>query len=176
MLHTPSRGFEVRLAVPMFMLFTLFGSALKGHCGQADKKPAPAPLKKVIGCLFAADYVRKYDLEPLGLKESDWVWVRYHVGSVPRTSPTPGEFYVVVYSSDSQKGVLLLALPNKAGGFEALRNAYQLSRDQGHWTADEGNGGYVVYEAMGHFVTELFRQTRYRVRLESGGSECSTED
>jgi hypothetical protein len=127
-----TRGFGVRLAVPMLVLFTLLVSAFRAHCGQADKKPAPALLKKVIGCLFAADYVRKYELEPLGLKESDWVWVRYHVGSVPGMSPTPGEIYVVLYSSDSQKGVLLLALPNNAGGFEALRNAYQLTRDQGH--------------------------------------------
>ena len=135
----------------------------------------PKELKQAIGCLVAAHFVKEYGLKPLKLEVGDWAWVRYHVGSIPGLSKTPGEVYVAVYAADGTHGTLLLAVPNHRGGFDAVRNGYYLSRHGSHWTADEGSGGYVVYDAIGRFATRLVRQPRYRVQLVPNDSDCTSD-
>jgi hypothetical protein len=135
----------------------------------------PPRLKKAVGCLVKADFVRRYDLDYLRLKVGDWTWVRYQVGSIPEIGDTPGAFNIVVYSPDGRNGMLLFAEPDANGGFNAIVNAYRLHRYGSKWSADYGNGGYVVYEAIGKFVTELSHRSRYRIQIAPGGNECKAE-
>jgi len=111
----------------------------------------------------------------VNLKIGDWAWVRYYVGSIRGVGQTPGEFYVAVYGADGVHGELLLAVPNNQGGFNAVRNGYYLTKDPSHWTADEGNGGYVMYDAMGRFATHLARRPLYHVHLIPGDSGCTSD-
>lgn len=149
--------------------------------GVADRRPpaegvpVPSALKKAIGCLVSAGYVRDYGLRPLGFKVGDWVWVRYHVGNVPEMGTTPHEFYIAIYARDGRRGELLEAIPNNRGGFEPVRNGYRLWRSDGKWMADEGQGGYQDYEAFGRLATNLAGQPRYRVQLIPDESGCNTE-
>lgn len=143
------------------------------QASNAHKSQAPPELKAAMGCLVAADFVRQYDLKYLKLKVGDRVWVRYKVGSIPGVGDTPGVFNIVVYSPDGLRGMLLFADPNNKGGLDAILNAYRLHRRGPKWSADYGNGGDMVYEAVGRFVTALSRSPRYRIRLEPGGSGCA---
>ena len=52
--------------------------------------------------------------------------------------------------------MLLFADPNKQGGFEAILNAYRLHKHGSRWSADYGNGGYVLYEAIGRECNRAF--------------------
>lgn len=157
----------------------VFGLVSYGYAGgntKSRKAVAPNQLIHVVGCLVAADFVQQYALKSLGLKVGDWAWIRYHHGSVPGMSATPDEYYVAIYSKDGNHGVLLLALPNSRRGFDAVSNSYKLTLHDSRWTADEGNGGYIVYETMGRFATELARQPRYRIQLLPGNSTCTADD
>ena len=143
------------------------------QAARTDK--VPPRLKGAVGCLVKARFVQEYDLSYLGLKVGDWAWVRYEVGSIPEVGDTPGVFNIVVYSPDGRRGMLLFADPDEGGGFNAIVNAYHLHRHGSKWSADYGNGGYVMYEAIGKFVTELSHRPRYRIRLTPGGNECKSE-
>jgi len=143
--------------------------------GALARGKAPKQLQKAIGCLVAAPFVQEYGLKPVKLKVGDWAWARYYVGSIPGISDTSGEFYIAVYAADGVHGELLLAIPNNRGGFDAVRNGYYLTKDGSHWTADEGNGGYMLYEAMGRFATHLARRPRYRLHLIPGDSGCTSD-
>lgn len=155
-------------------------AALALACAAQSQRPAktapvPAVLKKAVSCLVSAGYVREFSLKPLGLKEGDWAWVRYYVGSVPGMDPTPNEYYVAVYARGGRRGELLEALPNSRRGFEAVRNGYRLWRTGDRWSADEGQGGYVDYQAFGRLATRLAAQPRYWVHLVPGGQECAPQ-
>lgn len=141
----------------------------------AETEKVPPRLKGAVGCLAKATFVQQYDLSYLGLKVGDWAWVRYEVGSIPEVGGTPGVFNIVVYSPDGRKGMLLFADPDESGGFNAIMNAYHLHRHGSKWSADYGNGGYVMYQAIGKFVTELSHRPRYRIQLALGGNECKAE-
>jgi hypothetical protein len=143
--------------------------------GKAGTEAAPKRLQTAVGCLVAARFVQQDDLTYLGLKVGDWAWARYRIGSLPGMEPTPGLFNVVLYSADGRSGMLLFADPNKQGGFEVILNAYRLHKHGSRWSADYGNGGYVLYEAIGRDVTALSSRPRYRVRLSPGGSECTQD-
>lgn len=158
-----------------FVLLIAVQFAVAQKVDSTPTKRVPKQLQKVIGCLVAASFVQKYGLKPLNLKVGDWAWVRYHVGSIPGLSKTPEEFYVAVYDADGTRGELLLAIPNKRGGFDAVRNGYRLTKDGSSWTADKGNGGYMLYDAMGRFATQLAQQPRYHVQLVPGDSECTRD-
>lgn len=145
------------------------------QAANAKKGNVPPRLKEAVGCLVRADFVRRYDLNYLGLKIGDWAWVRYQVGSISGVGDTPGVFNIVVYSPDGRNGMLLFAEPDKNGGFNAIVNAYCLHRHGSKWNADYGNGGYVMYEAIGKFVTELSHRSRCRIQLAPGGNECKAE-
>lgn len=145
------------------------------QAAKTEKGKVPPRLKGAVGCLVKADFVRQYDLNYLGLKVGDWAWVRYEVGSIPEIGGTPRVFNIVVYSPDGMKGMLLFADPDESGGFNAIVNAYHLHRHGSKWSADYGNGGYVMYEAIGKFVTELSHRSLYRIRLAPGGNECKAE-
>jgi len=119
--------------------------------------------------------VQEYDLKSLRLKVGDWAWVRYRVGSIPEMGRTPRLFNVALYAANGTQGKLLFADPNPRGGFDAIMNAYTLTKHGSRWTADEGNGGYVDYEAIGRFVTHLAHQRRYRVRLLPRHSSCMSD-
>lgn len=137
---------------------------------------APARLRQAVECLVAAEYVRDYGLKPLKLKVGDWAWVRFHVGSIEGLWRTPDEYYIVVYAHAGRRGELLMADPNSQGGFLALRNGYRLTKHGSQWDADEGQGGYMDYEAIGRYISVLEHQPRYWVHLISGHDRCSTAD
>lgn len=163
-----------RLAL-CFALLIAVQFAVAQKVDSTPTERVPKQLQKAVGCLVAAPFVQEYGLKPVKLKVGNWAWIRYHVGSIPGLPKTPGEFYVAVYSADGAHGELLLAIPNKRGGFDAVRNGYYLTKDGSHWTADEGSGGYVVYDAIGRFATHLAQQPRYHVQLVPGDSECTSE-
>jgi hypothetical protein len=166
------RLLKVALCAAPFLFLSL---NLRGGQNRARRTVAPLRLRTAIGCLVEADYVRHYDLEPNGLKVGELVWVRYGVGSIPGIGGTPGLWNIVVYSGNGQRGILLFAGPNQRGGFEAVRNGYDLVRHRSLWIASGGQGGFRLYEAVGRYVTHLSRQPRYRVRLRPGNSECTQE-
>lgn len=181
LLHKSHTSFSIcgtqrrsRLAL-LFVLLTAVQFAVAQKAASAPTEGAPKRLRRAIGCLVAAPFVQEYGLTPVKLKVGDWAWVRYHVGSIPGLSKTPGEYYIAVYAPDGNHGELLLAVPNNRGGFDAVRNGYYLTKDGLHWTADQGSGGYAVYDAVGRFATHLARQPRYRVQLVPGDSECTSE-
>ncbi len=163
-----------RLAL-CFVLLIAVQFAVAQKVDSTPTKGVPKQLQKAIGCLVAAPFVQEYGLKPVKLKVGDWAWVRYHVGSIPGMSETPGEFYVAVYGKDGSQGELLLAVPNKRGGFDAVRNGYYLTKHGSHWTADGGSGGYMDYDAIGRFATRLAQQPRYHVQFVPGDSECTSE-
>ncbi len=154
-----------------FVLLIAVQSAVAQKADSTTAEWVPKRLQEAIGCLVAAPFVQEYGLKPVKLKVGDWAWVRYHVGSIPGLSKTPGELYVAVYAADGTHGELLLAVPNKRGGFDAVRNGYYLTKHGSHWTADGGSGGYVVYDAIGRFAAHLAQQPRYHVQLVPGDSE-----
>lgn len=146
------------------------------QAAKTEKGKVPPRLKGAVGCLVQAHFVQQYDLSYLGLKVGDWAWVRYEVGSIPEVGGTLGVFNIVVYSPDGSKGMLLFADPDGSSGFNAIVNAYHLHRHGSKWSADYGNGGYVMYEAIGKFVTALSHRPRYRIQLAPGGNECKAEE
>jgi len=137
-----------------------------------DVGSPPDTVTTALGCLVARDFVRS-DLEELKLTPARLAWVRYYVGTVPGTGPTPGEFYIAVYSEDGSRGWLLLSYRNPQGKFVAVRNAYRLTREGSRWSADEGNGGLATYKAMGQFATKLENSPRYRVKLVPRTEGCA---
>jgi hypothetical protein len=170
-LNSKCRAFTV-LAFCLLMYGILaFGDVLQTNSDDTTK--LPEQLKQVIGCLVSAPFVQQYELLPLGLKPGDWAWIRYQHDMALSDSDTAGEYYVVVYSIDGNRAMLLLAIPNDRGGFEAVRNGYRLIKQRTQWTADGGNGGYVVYEAMGRLVTQIAQFPRYHVQLVRGDSTCT---
>ncbi len=177
----PSNGSETRrhlgfaFSIVCLIALSLAPAALYGRQRQDRRTAVPPRLTKAVGCLVAADYVRRYDLRWIGLKVGDIGWVRYRIGSIPGIGGTPGLWHVIVYSRDSQRGVLLLADPNRRGGFVAIRNGYRLTKRNSRWSASYGNGGFRDYEAIGRYVTALSRLPRYRVPLVPGGSECTLD-
>lgn len=157
------------------LMLSMLPASAAHRSGKTSTAGAPKRLQAAVGCLVAAPFVQQYDLRYLGLKVGGWAWARYRVGSLPGMDPTPGLFNVVLYSGDGQRGMLLFADPNKQGGFQAIRNAYRLHRRGSRWSADYGNGGYVLYEAVGKDVTALASRPRYRVHLVAGGAECTQD-
>ncbi|MGI0135014.1 MAG: hypothetical protein ACREBW_08675 [Candidatus Micrarchaeaceae archaeon] len=135
---------------------------------------APKKLTEVVGCLVAADFVRKYDLSYLGFEVDDWAWARYSIGTIPGLEKTPKLVHVILYAANQHRGMLLLAYPNKRGSFDAILNAYRLERHGMKWIAGYGNGGYADYRAISKYVTRLEQQPRYRVHLVPGGPNCGS--
>ena len=90
------------------------------------------------------------------------------MGDIPGLGPTTGELQIVVYGKSGRDAWLFFADPNTAGAFTAVRNAYRLKRGKDRWTADYGNGGPAVYDAVGRFATALFQRPSMRVRLIPG--------
>ena len=139
-----------------------------------DTQPPPPSVTTALGCLVARDFIRS-DLEDLKLAPGEPAWVRYYVGSIPGSAPTPGEFYIAVYSEDGSHGWLLLSFRER-GKFVAVRNAYRLTKAGSRWKADEGNGGLGTYKTMGQFATKLEKSPRYRVNLTPRTKGCAPPD
>ena len=140
-----------------------------------DMDSAPKSVATALGCLVARDYIRDA-LRDLKLAPGRSAWVRYYIGTVPGTGPTPGEFHIAVYSEDGLHGYLLLSFRGRHGKFVAVRNGYRLTKQGSHWNADKGNGGMWVYKAIGEFVTKLEKSPRYRVKLMSRTEGCAPPD
>ena len=157
-----SKGQRIAVVVLSISMYAAAAQAEPGAAGAGTS--IPERLKGAVGCLVAAEFV-EHDLASLGLHVGDEARVRFRVGSVPGMAPTPGQYYVAVYSADERHGWLLIADPNSGGGFSVVRNAYQLTRIDSVWRADEGNGGLATYGAMSRFASALFRGPRYRVPL-----------
>lgn len=178
--HSLRRIFIRRVVISALVLLlsapglTLYQASAKGAVAHAGT--APLRLKEAVSCLVAAGYIRKYGLPYVGLKVGEWAWVRYSVGSIPGIGDTPGVFNVVLYSRDRNRGILLFADLGDKDSFLAVYNGYHLYRHGSSWSADYGNGGFHLYEAVGKFVTTLSRSSPlYRILLTPGGRRCSTE-
>lgn len=160
----------------LIVMVCLLPAWTNAQATMTENGKVPPRLNRALGCLVKADFVQHYDLNYLGLKVGDWAWVRYQVGSIPEMGDTPRMFNIVVYSPDGRRGMLLFADPDDTGGFNAIVNAYRLHRRGSKWDADYGNGGYVMYEAVGKFVTRLSHGPRYRAQLVPGGNECKADE
>lgn len=148
---------------------------VQGDARSAEATLAPRRLQMAVGCLFATEWMRNYSFTSFGYKKSDWILVRYHVGTIPGDGPTPGAFNVMVYSRDGRYGFLLEAAPNNRGGFFASQNDYSLRKTHGRWHVIEGEGGYRDYEVVERWVNSISGQPYYRVQLLPGGKECSSD-
>lgn len=165
------------LAIILIPFLTLGNTATQAWANRvtADSDVAPLRLDEAVGCLVAADYIRKYGLPYVGLQVGEWARVRYAVGSIPGIGDTPGIFNVVFYSRAGNRGILLFADPRGRDSFLAVYNGYHLHRNGPSWSADYGNGGFHLYQAVGRFVTKLSKSPLYRVFLTPGGERCITE-
>jgi hypothetical protein len=134
----------------------------------------PVSVRTALGCLVARDYITAA-LANLKLGPGRSAWVRYFVGTVPGWTPTPGEFYIAVYSEDGRHGWLLISFRER-GKFVAVRNGYRLTKVGSRWNADEGNGGLATYKAMSQFATNLEKSPRYRVKLAPRTQGCAAPD
>lgn len=159
------------------VLFCCLVSSVAAHRSAhlATVAPAPKRLKIALSCLFAAQFMRQYNFTPLGFKEGDWIWVRYHVGTIPGIEATPRAYNIVIYSRDDKSGFVLDAEPNSLDGFTATRNDYSLRKKRKLWYVIEGEGGFRDYEAVERLVNRLSSQPRYRVQLLPGGKECDSD-
>lgn len=152
---------------------------LIGRVALAAEEPnemqsAPPSVTTALGCLVAREHVRDV-LSELKLGPGKRALVRYYIGTIPGMGPTPGEFYIAVYSEDGLHGWLLLAFRER-GKFVAVRNGYRLTKVGSRWNADEGNGGLGTYKAMGEFATKLEKSPRYRVKLTPRREGCAATD
>jgi hypothetical protein len=149
----------------------LLAKAPLGAEETKDAQSPPGSVATALGCLVARDYVRPL-LADLKLAPGRFAWVRYYIGTVPGMQPTPGEFYIAVYSEDGLHGWLLLSF-REGGRFVAVRNGYRLTKVGSRWNADEGNGGMWTYRVMGQFATKLEKSPRYRVKLTPRTKGCA---
>jgi hypothetical protein len=161
-----------QVALCVLVLFFFIG--VREGQSKSHREVVPAKLQKAIGCLVAADYIRDSGLKPIGLRVGDFAWVRYEIAPIAGMWRTPG-WNIAVYSQNGRRGTLLFVDPNHRGGFQAIRNGYNLAEQGSRWTADGGQGGVHDYEAIGRYVTRLSRRPRYRVRLLPGGPDCTQE-
>lgn len=158
------------------LLSSLFLAGLALSAQQPKRTPpAPRSVRTALGCLVARDYIQD-DLQELKLGPGRSAWIRYYIGTIPGTSPTPGELYIAVYSEDGKHGWLLLSFPDSEGKSISVRNAYRLTKVGPRWEADEGNGGLGTYRAMSAFATRLARSKRYRVKLLPRTQGCAAPD
>lgn len=157
----------------LITLLLIVGAAPAAEEPKETTSP-PASITTALGCLVARDFIRA-DLEDLKLAPGRFAWIRSYIGTVPGTEPTPGEFYIAVYSEDGLHGWLLLSF-REQGKFVAVRNAYRLTKAGSRWNANEGNGGLATYKAMGLFVTKLEQSPRYRVKLAPRTQGCASPD
>lgn len=153
----------------------LFSQSLWAQQPKVRNAVAPVQLRRAVGCLVAADYVQQYGLKTIGLRVGDTVWIRYGIGSIPGIGGTPGVWNIVIYSRSGRRGTLLFADPNSKGGFEAIRNGYDLRKQDSHWSASNGEGGFYDYRAIGRYATVLSHEPRYHVTLAPGGPECTRD-
>ena len=118
----------------------LLAGALIARGESKDVGSPPDSVTTALGCLVARDFISPA-LEDLRLAPGKSAWIRYYVGTIPGTGPTPGEFHIAVYSEDGLHGYLLLSFRDPKGKFVAVRNGYRLTKVGSHWEADMGNGG-----------------------------------
>ncbi len=135
----------------------------------------PHSVTAALGCLVARGYIEPA-IEDLKLRPGRLAWVRYHIGSIPGTGPTPGAFNIAVYAEDGLHGYLLCAYRDKHGKFVTVRGGYRLRKVGSHWNADMGNGGMWVYKAVGEYAARLEQSPRYRVKLVPRTEGCASPD
>lgn len=149
-------------------------TAMLGEDSKHSNAP-PGAVVAALGCLVATDFIGD-NLTELQLTRGSGAWIRYHIGSIPGTEPTPGEYYIAVYSMDGLRGWLFLADKDLHGRFVPVRNAYRVTKEGRQWRADEGNGGLGTYRAMSKFATRLAMTPRYRVKLVPRTQGCAPPD
>ena len=141
---------------------------------QAGSEKLPREVNQALGCLVSADYIRDA-LASIGVHVGDVAAIRFQIGSVPGMGKTPRQHWIAVYSQRGDRGWLLAADPDGAGGFVAVRNAYRLTLHGSGWTAGEGNGGLATYAAMSRFATSLAHFRPYSVRLVALQYRCRAD-
>ncbi len=160
-------------SIRFILLVSLLLCGMPGEAAESKHlAEAPQALTSAVACLVSADFVQ-HKLDEIGLKMGTSAWVRYHVGSVRGINPTPGVFYVAVYSEDGLHGWLFIADRDPQGNLVPVRNGYRLTRKGTRWVADEGNGGLATYKAMSEFATRLAKSPRYRVKLVAASRDCA---
>jgi hypothetical protein len=140
--------------------------------GPKDMQFPPASVTTALGCLVARDYIRDA-LTDLKLRPGRPAWVRYYIGTIPGTEPTPGVLNIAVYSEDDLHGYVLFSYRDEHGKFVAVQDGYRLRKAGSHWNADMGNGGLATYKAMGEFAAKLEKSPRYRVKLTPRREGCA---
>ena len=159
----------------IFVSLLLLGTPAFAAEEPKEMHSPPTSVTTAFGCLVARDYIQPA-LEDLKLAPGRFAWVRYHIGSIPGTGPTPGAFNIAVYSDDGLRGYLLFAYRDKHGKFVAVQNGYRLTKVGSHWNADMGNGGMWVYKAVGEFAAKLEQSPRYRVKLAPRTEGCAPDE
>jgi hypothetical protein len=140
----------------LLSLFLLAWPVLGGGESK-DVGSAPDSVTTALGCLVARDFIRPV-LVDLKLTPGRFAWIRYYIGTIPGMEPTPGEFYIAVYSEDGFHGWLLLSFRDPKGKFIAVRNGYRLTKVGSHWNADEGNGGMWTYNDLPPFSVPIIKR------------------
>jgi hypothetical protein len=158
----------------VFMSLLVLGRPAPAAEEPNEVQSPPTSVTTALGCLVARDYITDA-LANLKLGPGRSAWVRYYVGTVPGWVPTPGEFYIAVYSEDGRHGWLLFSF-REHRKFVTVRNGYRLTKVGFRWNADEGNGGLATYKAMSQFATNLEKSPRYRVKLAPRTEGCAPDE
>jgi len=167
-------GHKMKRSPVVFLIsFLLVSLTIRVPSSLAQPSNGSKPVQAIIGCLAAKGFVLR-DLDQIGLKLGDPVWIRLYIGSIPGMMPTPDQYYVAVYSKDETEAWLLMADRDSSGSVVPIRNAYRLKKNGVHWVADEGNGGLATYKVMSRFATRLFQSHRYRAKLVTGNCAIET--
>ena len=171
---TLSRGIRLVLFVVLFT--AACASAMHAAAQQRPTGTSPhlayLRVRRALSCLVSENAVVDV-LRDLRLKPGDTASIRYYVGTIPGSEPTPGELYIAVDAHGEQRAWLLIADPADHGRFLPIGNACRLRTLRHGWQADEGNGGLATYRTMSDFAARLIHQRSYRVQLAAHPEYCS---
>ncbi len=142
--------------------------------GQPATEALPQNIHQALGCLVTASYVTD-NLASIGLRIGDEATVRYGIGSIPGMMKTPNMRWIAFYSKRGDRAWLLMADPDRKGGYVAVRNGYRLTEQRGRWQADEGNGGLATYAAMSRYAARLAERKAFKVKLVPLQNGCTVQ-
>jgi hypothetical protein len=132
-------------------------------------------MESALSCILTTPRGRSA-VQGIGLSLGDKADVRYYVGSIHGMEPTPGSYYLMIYSHDKLRAWILIAEPVAKGGFVPGTEAFQMRRDKSIWKVEEGFGGLATYRAIGRFATWLSRNRQeHHVVLEACQKSCSSQ-
>lgn len=161
-----SLGFTMR-SVALTALFLMAS-------GVGVSTPRTTRMESALSCVLATPEA-KSAVRGIGLSLGSKASVRYYVGTIPGLEPTPGSYYIMVYSRDQSRAWILIADPAGKGHFVPGGGAFQMRRHGSMWEVEEGFGGLATYRAIGRFANWLSRSRReYQVVLRACRRGCSS--